>query len=125
MVARSALLEDLIDRLGPLGHVSGRAMFGGHGLYLDGMIVGIVIDEVLYLKVDDGNREDYLAAGAAPFTYEGKDRPVPMPSGEARADIFDDDDTWRRWIAASHAAAHRTRRPRRRLSVQRRVRLAG
>ena len=114
MAARSALLEDLIDRLGPLGHVSGRAMFGGHGLYLDGMIVGIIIDEMLYLKVDDGNREDYLAAGAAPFTYEGKDHPVTMSYWEAPADIFDDDDTLQRWVAASYAAAQRNRQPARR-----------
>ena len=111
MAARSALLEDLIDRLASLGQVSGRAMFGGHGLYLDGMIVGLVIDEMLYLKVDEGNREDYLAAGAAPFTYEGKDRPVTMSYWEAPADIFDDDDTLRRWVAASHAAAQRNRQP--------------
>jgi DNA transformation protein and related proteins len=111
MAARSDLLDDLIDRLGPLGHVSGRAMFGGHGLYLDGTIVGIVIDELLYLKVDDANREDYLAAGATPFTYQGRDRLVTTSYWEAPADIFDDDDTLRRWIAAAHGAARRAHRP--------------
>ena len=111
MTARSDLLDDLIDRLGPLGHVSGRAMFGGHGLYLDGTIVGIIIDELLYLKVDDANREDYLAAGATPFTYQGRDRPVTTSYWEAPADIFDDDDTLRRWIAAAHGAARRNQRP--------------
>jgi len=86
-------------------------MFGGHGLYLDGTIVGIVIDELLYLKVDDANREDYLAAGATPFIYQGRDRLVTTSYW---ADIFDDDDTLRRWIAAAHGAARRTHRPARR-----------
>jgi len=38
------------------GSATARAMFGGHGIYLDGMIVGIVVADVLYLKTDDETR---------------------------------------------------------------------
>ena len=44
-----------------------RPMFGGIGLYHDGLFFGIVAGDVLYLKVDDQTRSDYLAAGMPPF----------------------------------------------------------
>ena len=46
-----------------------RPMFGGHGLYADGVIVGIVIDDVVYLKTDEVNRAEFAALGLAPFVY--------------------------------------------------------
>ena len=46
-----------------------RAMFGGHGLYVDGMFFGIVDDDVLYLRVDDANRAAFVALDAAPFEF--------------------------------------------------------
>ena len=42
-------LHDLFADFCP---VTTRAMFGGHGVYRDGVIIGIVIDDTLYLKVN-------------------------------------------------------------------------
>lgn len=42
-------------------------MFGGVGLYCDGVFFGIIAGDVLYLKVDDGNRPDYERAGMPAF----------------------------------------------------------
>ena len=39
-------LHDLFSAFAP---VTTRAMFGGHGVYRDGVIIAIVIDELLYL----------------------------------------------------------------------------
>lgn len=38
------------------GAASARAMFGGHGIYLDSLIVAIMIDDPLYLKSDAQSR---------------------------------------------------------------------
>ena len=38
-----ALIEHLRDLFAPLGPISARAMFGGFGLYFDGMIIGVII----------------------------------------------------------------------------------
>ena len=35
-----ALIEHLRDLFEPLGPISARAMFGGHGVYFDGQIIG-------------------------------------------------------------------------------------
>ena len=50
-----------------------RAMFGGHGLYVDGMFFAIVDDDVLYLRVDAQNRAEFEALGCTPFEYTTKD----------------------------------------------------
>ncbi len=61
------------DLLEPLGGVGTRRMFGGLGVFRDGLMFGLVFGETLYLKVDDGNRAEFEAAGAEPFTYGRKD----------------------------------------------------
>ena len=47
-------------------------MFGGFGVYREGTIVGIVVDDELFLKVDDRNRALYETMGSTPFTYMKK-----------------------------------------------------
>ena len=39
--------------------ITSRAMFGGWGLYQDGVIFGIIADGELYFKVDDTNRAGF------------------------------------------------------------------
>ena len=68
----------VLDQLEPLGSVLPKSMFGGVGLYCDGVFFGLIALDVLYLKVDDTNRPDYEAAGAQPF------RPYPERSGTTR-----------------------------------------
>ena len=109
MARSSELIDYLLDALAPLGHAGARAMFGGHGIYLDGLIVGIVIDETVYLKVDDGNRADYEAAGMRPFTYEGRNRPVAMSYWEAPAEVLDEPEALRVWVAKARTAARHAR----------------
>ena len=59
----------VIELAQPTARIVARAMFGGHGLYTDGLIFAIVIDDTLYLKVDDGNRAEFVALGQEPFVY--------------------------------------------------------
>jgi DNA transformation protein len=61
----------VLDQLTELGDVEPRLMFGGVGLYRQGVFFGIIAGDVLYLKVDDQTRPAYEAAGSCPF------RPFP------------------------------------------------
>jgi DNA transformation protein len=71
---RHEFLDHALEMLAPLGGVSARAMFGGHGLYRDGLFFAIVLDGVLYLKADDESRAAFERAGCEIFSYrrEGK-----------------------------------------------------
>ena len=57
----------VLDQFEELGDVEPRAMFGGVGLYRQGLFFAIIAADVLYLKVDDRTRPAYEAAGSRPF----------------------------------------------------------
>jgi len=57
----------VLDQFEELGGVVPRPMFGGIGLYYDGVFFGIVAGDVLYLKVDERTRGDYISEGMRPF----------------------------------------------------------
>ena len=66
-----AYLHELFADFGP---ITTRAMFGGHGVYFEGLIIGIVIDDALYLKADarDASRRSRPpAARLSSTTAEG------------------------------------------------------
>ena len=49
----------VIDLLAPWGVVTARAMFGGYGLYHQGLIFAIIVEDVLYFKVTERNHAAY------------------------------------------------------------------
>ena len=63
----------VLDQLAEVGDVSARSMFGGVGLYANGVFFGIIARDRLYLRVGDTNRADYERAKMKPFKpYPGR-----------------------------------------------------
>ncbi len=63
--AVGAVADDLVERMGPLGPVSWRKMFGGAGVFVDGKMFALVDPEAqVHLKVGATNRERFDAAGS-------------------------------------------------------------
>lgn len=104
--------EFVLGQLADLRGLYARSMFGGIGLYADGVFFGIVAGDVLYLKVDDRSRPDYERVGAHPFRPYA-DRPVTMQYYNVPVGIVEDSETvcaWaRRAIAIARAATSATR----------------
>lgn len=73
MAALNEFVAHCVELLQPLGSVRWRRMFGGYGIYLDDFFIAIVADEQLYLKTDDINRAQFVAAGCEPFVFQQKD----------------------------------------------------
>ena len=96
----------LNDQLASFGPVAIRRMFGGAGLFRDGVMFGLIADETLYLKTGDANRADFEAAGMGPFTYAGKSKPVSMSYHEVPADVLEDSDLLSEWAGKAFAVAH-------------------
>ncbi|NJL01470.1 MAG: TfoX/Sxy family protein [Spirulinaceae cyanobacterium SM2_1_0] len=80
-------------------------MFGGYGIYCDGVMAALIADEQLYLKVDDENRADFEAAGMSPFTDWKGDRPMQMSYYELPATVFADVEQLAVWLTKAIAAA--------------------
>ena len=103
-----AFTDDLIVRLATLGELRARRMFGGVGLYCDDLFFGLLDAGVLYFKVDEGTRAEYVAAGASPF------QPFPgeMPVGgyyEVPLGVQERDEELRAWAARAIEVARRAK----------------
>ncbi|MGA8690660.1 MAG: TfoX/Sxy family protein [Methyloceanibacter sp.] len=72
-------LEDLLVAFGP---VSIRNMFRGAGVYAEGVMFAILVNDALYLKTDKASAREFAAEGKAPFTSRRKGRRrSPCPIG--------------------------------------------
>jgi DNA transformation protein len=78
MSAHPEIVEHCLELMAPVGRVSARPMFGGHGLRIEDLFVALIAFDRLYLKVDALTRPQFEAAGCEPFTYQGKGRPITM-----------------------------------------------
>ena len=101
----------VIGQLASWGLVSVRKMFGGAGLFRDGLMFGLLAGDTAYLKADDENRPEFEKAGMAPFRpFEGKKRAMTMPYYEIPADVLEDPDSLAIWANDAYAAAVRNRK---------------
>jgi DNA transformation protein and related proteins len=68
--------------------VTGKSMFGGVGLYADGLFFALIAEDRLYLKVDDTTRSDFERLGMEPFRPFGQEK--AMGYYEVPADVVED-----------------------------------
>lgn len=112
------MLGDFLDHLRELfaevGAIALRPMFGGHGVYLDGTIVGIVLDETLYLKTDATTQARFDAAGCTPCVYDRKGRALTMSYWTVPPEALESPQALRPWAELAYAAALRKAATRRR-----------
>ncbi|HEY3137604.1 MAG TPA: TfoX/Sxy family protein [Blastocatellia bacterium] len=99
-------LDYVVDQLGSLGQIVSKRMFGGVGLYFDGLFFGLIAGDVLYFKVDDENRREYQDAGSKPFQPYG-DESYSMSYYEVPAEVLEDVDRLKTWARGAVAAAER------------------
>jgi DNA transformation protein len=81
IMAVSKQFKDYIcELLSGIGDVSTRAMFGGAGLYCDGVMFALIAGDRLYIKVDEPMKVVLADLGCGPFMVDfGKGKePKPM-----------------------------------------------
>ena len=109
MPRSAALVDHCIELMSPLGRVSARRMFGGHGLRIDELFIGLIAFERLYLKTDAATQPRFAQAGCEPFVYRGKTRPVTMSYWSVPAEALEASDLMRPWALLAIEAALRAR----------------
>ena len=103
----------VLDQFEELGDVVPKPMFGGVGLYHNGVFFGILAGDVLYLKADDRTRATFERAGSKPF------RPYPDRAGTMQyysvpIGVLESSPELARWAREAVAAAARaSERPQR------------
>jgi DNA transformation protein len=91
-------LSELAEELfGAVGRISVRNMFGGGGVYCDGVMFALIADGVIYLKADAQSQANFEAEGLGPFVYQGKAKPVAMSYWRMPERLLDDPDEAVAW----------------------------
>lgn len=105
MAVSSDYLDFVLEQLAPLGHVTSRRMFGGVGVYANGLFFALIADDVLYFKGDDALKVAFEAAGCQAFAPFGHDK--PMAYWTVPAEALDDQESLLDWARQSLEVAAR------------------
>lgn len=105
----SDFIDHCLELLQPGGLPQAKRMFGGYGIYLDGLFIAIVADEQLYLKADASTRTVFEAAGCQRFSYLARGKTMQMDYWSAPAEAMESAGQMQPWARRSLEAALRAR----------------
>ena len=106
----SQFVEHVVETMRRFGPVQARAMFGGWGLYHQGVFFALIAEEALYIKTDDESRFDFEALGLQPFVYSMKDgESITMSYFQAPEEALESPEVMAEWARRGYAAALRAR----------------
>ncbi len=97
----------VIDQLKSAGRVTERRMFGGVGLYLDGLFFALIDDDTLYFKTDDSNRVRYEKADSRPFCPDPREPGKTMAYWQVPAEVLENADDLAAWAHEAAAVARK------------------
>jgi len=94
----------VLDQLARSGEITSRKMFGGVGIYIDGVFCALITtSNRFYLRVGPSNIEDYQRAGMTQFS--GRKGSAGMPYYEVPEHILESRETLSDWASKARAAA--------------------
>ena len=100
--------DEIAELFSSFGVVDVRAMFGGVGIYAEGVMFALAHDGVLYLKADRQSRPAFEREGQGAFTYAGRNgKRVALSYWRVPARLYDDPDELARWAKVALDVAQR------------------
>jgi DNA transformation protein len=104
--------EFIRELFAPFRPVTVRRMFGGAGLFCDGLMFGLVFDGAIFLKVDEASIPDFEREGAKPFVYTRAKSPgrvgrASLAYWRLPERLYDDPDELAVWAGRALAIAER------------------
>ena len=103
-------VEHLNEVFRLFGAIHSKQMFGGYGIYHQGLMFGLVANDTLYLKTDAVSAPQFSEAGCVPFEYTKNGTTMRMSYASAPIEIFDDPEMARDWASLAYAAALRSKK---------------
>jgi TfoX/Sxy family transcriptional regulator of competence genes len=106
MPVSPAVREDLLERLNKAAPVDDRGMFGGVGLYSQGRFFALIDNDILYFKVDETTRPDFIKAGMGPFMPFGPGK-ASLRYYQVPAEVIGNGRKLKAWVDKALSAAER------------------
>ena len=97
----------VLEQLRRVRPVTGRSMFGGVGIYAEGIFFALIAEDRLYFKVDEVTRPDFEQRGTEPFRPFGDDS--AMGYYEVPVDVVEDVSQLEIWMKKAIDVATKAR----------------
>jgi DNA transformation protein and related proteins len=117
MAVSESYREFVLEQLGRVAPVTAKRMFGGVGIYSQGLFFALIAEDRLYFKVNDSTRPDFERLGMEPFRPFGEDS--AMGYYEVPADVVENTGQLEPWMRKAIAVATEAKRAKARSSKQR------
>ncbi len=108
MAVNEEYLKYIQDQLSEFGEIEIKRMFGGIGLFKDGLMFGKIGGDTFRLKVDESNKKQFEDKGMKPFYSEKKKK--GMPYWEVPQDILEDRQLLAKWATQSYEIALKSKK---------------
>ncbi|MCT7375077.1 TfoX/Sxy family protein [Chelativorans salis] len=104
--------DDIRDLFAGLGPVTIKRMFGGKGIYHQGVVFALEVDGEILLKADALSASEFVAAGSRQWVYTGHPgrKPTAMPYWSIPESAIDDPDEMALWSRRAYEAGLRARK---------------
>lgn len=106
---KQAFADQVVEQMDAFALVQAKPMFGGFGIYRDGLMFALIANDQLYFKADDQSEGEFTREGLPPFTYESKGKTARLRYHEAPPEVFDDPQRMAWWARLAYDCAVRQR----------------
>jgi DNA transformation protein len=103
--AEQEFVDYIVDLMQSIGPVYAKRMFGGHGIFLEGLMFGLVADSVLYLKADDTIIKEFTELGLDAFTYNKKGKATEISYYQCPEEAMESSEEMNLWANKAYAVA--------------------
>ena len=101
-------VSHVVDLMQSIGPATAKRMFGGYGVFLDGLMFALIADQTLYLKADRESESTFTANGLEAFTYHKKGKQYSMSYFQAPGEALEHAQEMNIWANMAYAAALRS-----------------
>lgn len=111
MNTQKEFVSFITESLAPMGAVTSKRMFGGDGIFREGLMFGLVIQGILYLKADEKLKNNFIQQGCEAFTYTRQGKPCQLNYYSAPEETLENQEELLKWARESWQVAVSKHRP--------------
>ncbi len=102
---KNSFVDYITDLLSPFGSIKAKSMFGGYGVYCNGVMFAIIADNELYFKTDKLLSKDFESQDSYPFTYKARGKTIALSYYQVPIDMIEDEEKLRLYFDKSYTIA--------------------
>lgn len=103
--SKDQFVDYVLNLIQDFGPAMSRKTSDGHGIFLDGVMFAVIVDNVLFFKVDGATDADFKELELPPFVQNEKDEDVVMSYVQAPDSALKDRAEMTRWATLAHGVA--------------------